>query len=346
MKNKTKYIYIIFCIIFFNFSSSFSNEVFNFDVSEIEIKENGNKFIGKNGGTARSLDGTKITANNFDYNKLKNILKASGNVKIYNPKDNILIYTDKITYYKNNELILSYGNSRALDEDVQIDADNFEYNKIKNILKATGKVKIDNKKDQYLIFSDNITYDRNIGKVSTKNNSRALDEDVQIDADNFEYNKIKNILKATGKVKIDNKKDQYLIFSDNITYDRNIGKVSTKNNSKVVTDGITITSQILVYDEKQEIFIAKKNVKVDDKIENYELKSNYINYNKISNKIFTEGKTEVNIENKYEFLSSDVYLNRNKNELMSDRNTSIKDDDSNFYKLSKFLYFYEKIFKR
>ena len=180
MKNKTKYIYIIFCIIFFNFSSSFSNEVFNFDVSEIEIKENGNKFIGKNGGTARSLDGTKITANNFDYNKLKNILKASGNVKIYNPKDNILIYTDKITYYKNNELILSYGNSRALDEDVQIDADNFEYNKIKNILKATGKVKIDNKKDQYLIFSDNITYDRNIGKVSTKNNSKVVTDGINI----------------------------------------------------------------------------------------------------------------------------------------------------------------------
>ena len=38
-----------------------------------------------------------------------------------------------------------------------------------------------------------------------------------------------------------------------------------------------------------------------------------------------------------------IYLNRNKNKLMSDRNTSIKDDDSNFYKLSKFLFFMKNL---
>ena len=49
--------------------------------TEIEIKENGNKFIGKNKGTATSIDGTKLNANNFEYNKIKNILISSGKLK-------------------------------------------------------------------------------------------------------------------------------------------------------------------------------------------------------------------------------------------------------------------------
>ena len=47
-----------------------------------EIIEEGNKFIGKNGGTATSEDGTVIKAKNFEYDKIKNILIAFGNVEI------------------------------------------------------------------------------------------------------------------------------------------------------------------------------------------------------------------------------------------------------------------------
>ena len=66
MKNKFKFLnfHIIFFLTIVNLSAA--NEVFNFDVKEIEIKE-GNRFIGKNGGTAKSVDGTTITAENFDY---------------------------------------------------------------------------------------------------------------------------------------------------------------------------------------------------------------------------------------------------------------------------------------
>ena len=51
MINKSKIILIIF-FTFFCFYSNFlfASEIFNFDVKEVEIKENGNKFIGKKGG--------------------------------------------------------------------------------------------------------------------------------------------------------------------------------------------------------------------------------------------------------------------------------------------------------
>ena len=47
MKNKI----IIFLIFFLFVTKVSSKESFNFDVSEIIILENGNKFIGKNKGT-------------------------------------------------------------------------------------------------------------------------------------------------------------------------------------------------------------------------------------------------------------------------------------------------------
>ena len=152
MKNKNKFTIIFFFICLFVTFYSYSSESFNFDVTEIEIKENGNIFIGKNNGTATSVDGTKIDANNFEYNKIKNILISSGRVKLFDPKNNITIYSDKITYFKNDELIFANGNSRAIGINFQIDAKNFKYNKLKNLIYAENKVKINNKKRNYLIF--------------------------------------------------------------------------------------------------------------------------------------------------------------------------------------------------
>ena len=73
MKNKSKFALTFFLTYLFLTFCSYSSESFNFDVTEIEIKQNGNIFIGKNNGTATSTDGTKIDANNFEYNKIKNI---------------------------------------------------------------------------------------------------------------------------------------------------------------------------------------------------------------------------------------------------------------------------------
>jgi LPS-assembly protein len=215
MKNKNKFALTFFLTYLFLTFCSYSSESFNFDVTEIEIKENGNIFIGKNNGTATSTDGTKIDANNFEYNKIKNILTSSGKVKIFDPKNNIIIYSDKVTYFKNDELIFTNGNSKAIGADFQIDAKKFEYNKSKNIINAKNKVKINNKKENYLIFSDEINYFKNDELIIANGNSKAIDDQVEIDANNFEYNKLSDIIYATGNVKINNKKENYLIFSIN-----------------------------------------------------------------------------------------------------------------------------------
>ena len=120
MKNRNKFTLIFFLISLFISNNTLSSESFNFDVTDIEIKENGNKFIGKNKGTAKSIDGTKIDANNFKYDKIKNILISSGNVKIFDPINNVTIYSDEVTYFKNDELIFANGNSKAVGENFQM----------------------------------------------------------------------------------------------------------------------------------------------------------------------------------------------------------------------------------
>ena len=74
MKNKTLLVFLIFLINFFLIKLSYGQDQFNFNVSEIEILENGNKIIGSNGGKVSTDDGIIIEADNFIYRKNENVL--------------------------------------------------------------------------------------------------------------------------------------------------------------------------------------------------------------------------------------------------------------------------------
>ena len=57
--------------------NAFSNDQISFDVTEIEILDNGNKIIGKNRGTITTNNGITIEADRFEFDKVKNILKSN-----------------------------------------------------------------------------------------------------------------------------------------------------------------------------------------------------------------------------------------------------------------------------
>jgi len=80
---KNKFIYFLLILFYGLLTSNVTNanEPFVFNVTEIEILENGNRVNGYKGGTATSEDGSTITAEKFFYNKLTNILETTGNVK-------------------------------------------------------------------------------------------------------------------------------------------------------------------------------------------------------------------------------------------------------------------------
>ena len=162
---------ILIFLTLFNFSlveKTHSVEQFNFDVTEIEILENGNLFKGIKRGTISSDTGIIINADYFEYNKLLNQLKAQGNVKIIDTKKNYEIISDDILYLKNEEIIKTNGNSKAINNEITIYGENFEYNKNLNILNAKNKVKILDKVEDISIFSEDITYTQNNELIFSK----------------------------------------------------------------------------------------------------------------------------------------------------------------------------------
>ena len=73
MKNNFLAIILVLIFNFIIIPISISYEQFNFDVTEVEIKEDGNRFLGKKRGTATTNDGLLIKADEFDYDKIQNI---------------------------------------------------------------------------------------------------------------------------------------------------------------------------------------------------------------------------------------------------------------------------------
>ncbi len=171
-------IYKLILIIFLltNCHKVFGTEQFNFNIKEIIILENGNKFIGSNRGKITTSEGIEIEADRFEYIKDINLLNASGNVKIVDNLNNYLIYSTNLIYKKNDDVILTRDNSKAisLKDEIEITADDFEYNRIKNIISAENNVVLEDKIENYKIYSDFITYEIDLGKIYTKGNTSGL----------------------------------------------------------------------------------------------------------------------------------------------------------------------------
>ena len=176
MKNKIKtFFFIINLILFFCFNAN-SGEEFNFNITEVEITNNGNNFKGLKRGTITTNDGIIINADEFNYDKVLNILNAKGNVKILDNVNYYIIYADNITYLKNSEKIFTVGNSRAVYDGIIIKAKKFDYDKILNIVIAEETVEIDDTNQDLQIFSNKIIYKKNQEEIFSKGFTEAIIE--------------------------------------------------------------------------------------------------------------------------------------------------------------------------
>ena len=113
MKNKIYHIQIIFILICLFYNNASSTEQFNFDVTEVEIIENGNIYRGLKRGVISTNNGTIINANTFEYNKQTNVLNAKGNVKIEDTIKDYIIFADDITYFRNEKKIVTKGKTQS-----------------------------------------------------------------------------------------------------------------------------------------------------------------------------------------------------------------------------------------
>jgi len=81
---------------------------------------------------------------------------------------------------------------------------------------------------------------------------------------------------------------------------------------------------------------------VVDSLNNVVTKANKIIYLRNKNKIFSEGKTKITIENKYIINSKNIVWLRNENRIFSDKYTTVEDKENNYYVAEKFRYSIKK----
>jgi len=108
MKNKFVTLFLIFIFGLCNLSQVFAEE-FIFEVSDLEITENGNIYKGNNRGTIRTNNQLKLISDNFKYLKKTNRLEANGDVQLFDLNNDIIINAHQIFYLKNEEKIFTLG---------------------------------------------------------------------------------------------------------------------------------------------------------------------------------------------------------------------------------------------
>ncbi len=255
-------LFYIILSIFFIVNNLSAEEQFNFDVTNIEILENGKIFKGKEKGIVTTNTGIKIIADTFEYNKNTNILISEGKVEVKDELNNYTILSDKITYIKNKELILAESNSKAVYGDgITIDADNFNFNKLLNSLNANGNVFINDKIKDYKIFADDISYFKNEEKIITNGKSRSIIQSkYEIESDDIFINLNEEIISSNKKTLIkDDKSNVYNL--DKFTYlvKKELLKgediVATSNFSLPKSDKLFFSDAII--DLKNQNFVAK-----------------------------------------------------------------------------------------
>ena len=222
MRNKylSFLIFLIMSKLFF-FSAN-SAEQFNFDITEIEILQNGDVIKGVKKGTVSTNDGITITADTFVYQKLLNILSAEGNVTIKDSKKNLEVYSNNVVYEKNKEIITTNKNSKVIyGVGESIFADSFKLDRNKNILNANGNVKIKNDINDYLITGNEFSYFKDSEKIISEGKTEAFFQSkYKITSEDVIYQIKENNLSSVKKTKIEDDYSQ-VYFVENFNYSIN-----------------------------------------------------------------------------------------------------------------------------
>ncbi len=172
----------IFIILFLILSSKvYSNEI-DFEASNIELKDDGNKIFAINSKLKIPSENIEISSNKAEYFKTKKILKLKENVYLEDKNKNLKINSEKITYERKKNLLYTEGNTKV------------------------------NLEDKYLLKSKNIFFDRKSQILYGSNDVliEDIDKNIYKLKDGFNFDTSKKIIKSKKGYIIDNKNNKYI----------------------------------------------------------------------------------------------------------------------------------------
>ena len=267
MKNKFIIIFLIFVL---NTNSSWlaAAEEFIFEISNIEIIENGSVYKGKNRGKIITDNQIEIISNNFEFLKKTNRLEANGDVQLIDIDNNIIINAEKIFYLKNEEIIYTVGKTLI------------------------------NVKDEYNIQGYDLTLLKNKMILLSNKKTTITDNFLNIyKLDEFEYSINQEILKGkkievtTNHKKIDSEKYFFEIGFFNLKENEFLAKDINVQLSKMLYDNNENDPRISAvsgYGDKFNKFYEKgvfTSCKKNDKCPPWKITSKKIKHDKLQKRV-------------------------------------------------------------
>ena len=235
--------FYIFLSFFINIKIISSDEIFTFNVTELQMVQDGNIFKGIDGGEVSTSNGISIKANNFEYNKMKKLLLARINVKLDDPDKKISINADKISYFKNEEKIIAEGNVKINDtlNNILISANKILYFVNEQEIKAFEKVKVKDNSNNLYIEAEKFFYFKDDKKIIAEENVKMLDlnKDVNITSNKISYEGNKEIIFSKGPTEV-NIKSKYKFVSKDLTFLKNEMRLISSNQSIITSKNFSL----------------------------------------------------------------------------------------------------------
>ncbi len=264
MKNKFKKISLIFLIKLIFIPLAIGEEI-NFEANLIELIDKDKRIIAKK--NVKIFNNTEtIYADEMDYDKSKQTIKAKGNILVEVPSEKIKIFSEKLTYLKNKELII-------LDNSVKIEFDN-----------------------KFLFTTNEAIYDKNQKKINVNYNSEFKDITGNVvSAKKAEFLLINKLLKIENVNLIDELKNKYsfnkaiLNFQDNQLIADGIKIDFFKNSFDNNENDPRLRGNFMYSDNNKSLI--KKGVfttckKIGDKCPPWQLKAQEIKHDKSKKTIY------------------------------------------------------------
>ena len=236
MKNKySTYLFLIF--IFLSLKNFASGNEFIFNTAEIEIIEKGNIIKAANGDAISIKDNIKIDAKRFEYNKVLSTLNATNGIAT-SLDGNIEIKAEKFIYNNNLSIINAIGNVQLKDlkKKIIIKSENIFYYVQQNIIKSDTNSNIkDSLGNTFVVKSFNYTLNDALIKLNKAKVTDLENNKIQLEKAYLNLNSNKLIAKD---VAIDFSKQ----FFEKNNDPRLKGSTLTSNgNETIITKGVFTT---------------------------------------------------------------------------------------------------------
>ena len=132
--------------------------------------------------------------------------------------------------------------------------------------------------------------------------------------------------------------EDFIFESKSIEIEKNNNIIAKDGVKVITTDGLEIFADKSEYNKNTKILKLDGSVKIFDKIQNFEINSDKLIYDKILEKITSKTKTKIIIDNSHVITGKDINYFKSKFEIQSNEPSIIKDKFDNLIKLKGFNY--------